>query len=97
MEYYEELNWQEVDVKARSKHELYTIIVTKGQCYMPPETQLIFDFIHDIMTGRKKVRDSDRIDVGADAERCHSDSWEKNPRIEDALDNLDGSPTCWHQ
>ena len=38
------------------------------------------------MIGRKKVRDNDCIDVGADAEGCHSESCAANPRIEGASD-----------
>ena len=97
MEYFEELNWQKASVKAKSKHKLYTIIVTKGQCYIRPETQLTSDFIHDIKTGRKKERDSDSIDVGADAKGCHSSSCAANPRIDGAPDTWDGSSACWNR
>ena len=37
------------------------------------------------------------IDVGADAEGCHSGSCTANPKIEGAPDTWDGSPACWHR
>ena len=55
MEHLEELNWEEAAVKERSKHEIYSILVTRGKYYMPPEPQATADFIHDVMIGRKKV------------------------------------------
>ena len=73
------------------------LLLLKTSCYMPPETQSTSDLIHDIMKGRKKIRDNDCIDVDADAEGCHSGSCAANPRIEGASDTWDGSSTCWHR
>ena len=45
MEDYEDLNWQEVAVKGRSKREIYCILVVKGKYYLPlnhRQTQLTF-------------------------------------------------------
>ena len=53
---------------------------------MHSETQSTSNFIYEIITGRKKVRDNDRIEEGADEEGCHSGSCALNPRIEGAPD-----------
>ena len=55
MEDYEDLNWQEVSVKGRSKREIYSILVVKGKYYLPPESQANSTYIHDVMNGKKKV------------------------------------------
>ena len=69
MEHLEELNWEEAAVKGRSKHEIYSILVTRGKYYMPPEPQATADFIHDVMIGRKKVGYNLAIYVGSETER----------------------------
>ena len=56
MKNFETLNWQEAEVKGRSKREIYRLMTIKGKYYLPPEPQADSDFIHDIMVGRKKVR-----------------------------------------
>ena len=55
MEDYEDLNWQEVDVKGRSKKEIYRILAMKGKYYFPPESQANSAYIHDVMNSKKKA------------------------------------------
>jgi hypothetical protein len=38
---------------ATSKHEIYRILVTEGQLYLPPERTISMYFIKDILTGQK--------------------------------------------
>ena len=49
------INWQEVSVHVRSKREIYQLMCLKGGYYLPPVEQADSDYIHDIMTGEKKV------------------------------------------
>ena len=56
MEEFESLNWHEAAAKGRSKREIYTILVVKGKFYLPPEAQASSDYVHDVMTGRKRVK-----------------------------------------
>ena len=69
MEHLEELNLEEAAVKGRSKHEIYSILVTRGKYYMPPEPQATSDFIHDVMIGKKKVRSCFMTCLGFETER----------------------------
>ena len=55
MEDYEDLNWQEVAVKGRSKREIYRILAMKRKYCLPPESQTNSAYIHDVMNGKKKV------------------------------------------
>ena len=55
MEGFSQINLREAVVKVRSKREIYSILVTKGKFYLPPESQTNSDFVHDIMVGKKKA------------------------------------------
>ena len=55
MEDYEDLNWQEVAVKGRSKREIYRILAMKGKYYLPPESQANLACIHDVVNGKRKL------------------------------------------
>ena len=70
-----DLNWQEASVRGRSKREIYRLMTMKAKCYLPPEPQATSEFVHDVMTGKKKVW----IPVayhyqGAEAQRRYHDS-----------------------
>ena len=55
MESLEELNWQVVALKRRTKHEIYTLMVTRGKYYMPPKSQTASDFMYDVLIGKKRM------------------------------------------
>ena len=50
-----QLNWREVEIKRRSKREIYRILVMKGGLYLSPESQVSSDYVYDIMIGKKKA------------------------------------------
>lgn len=55
MENFETLNWREAAAKARSKREVYNLMVRKGELYLCPESEANADYVYDVLTGRKKV------------------------------------------
>jgi hypothetical protein len=46
---------RKLSLKAQSKGEVYSIITTKGGCYLPPQKETTIKFIREIVTGEKKV------------------------------------------
>ena len=53
------MNLLEVGDKAKSKIELYRILTSEGNLYLPPYKYCSVDFIADIMEGKRQVgRDS---------------------------------------
>ena len=55
MEDFEDLNWEEVAVKGRSKRKIYRILDMKGKYYLPSESQTNSTYIHDVMKSKKKL------------------------------------------
>ena len=49
------VNLLELGGKARSKYEIYRILVTEGNMYLPPYKLCTIDFIADIFDEKKKV------------------------------------------
>ena len=49
------INFNEIGYKAKSKHELYRILVTKGDLYLPPEKEASMLYISQIVIGHTKV------------------------------------------
>lgn len=49
------INWKEVSVHVRSKREVYQLMSLQGGYYLPPIEQTNRDYIHDIITGKKKA------------------------------------------
>jgi hypothetical protein len=39
----------------KSKKEIYTILMSQGQLYLPPYEDCTIDYLRDIFNGRKKV------------------------------------------
>ena len=55
MDDFVELNRQEAAVSARFKREIYSLMTIKAKWYLPPETQVILDFVYYIIVGNQKV------------------------------------------
>ena len=53
MENYSQLNMKTIEMKYRSKKEMYDILTIQGGFYLPPITQTSSDFIYDMMTVNK--------------------------------------------
>ena len=49
-----------VGLKAKSKREMYLLLSTDAQIYLPPLKEANYLYIRGILTGKKKVRDSIR-------------------------------------
>ena len=64
-----QINWKETAINGWSKREIYSILVTKGKYYLPPESLTNSDFIHDIMVGKKKVGCTQINLIGIEANR----------------------------
>jgi hypothetical protein len=48
-------NIKNLEGKARSKHEIYTVMTVEGHWYLPPEKLCTMEFIRDVATGKKLV------------------------------------------
>ena len=44
-----------VGLKAKSKREMYLLLATDGQIYLPPLKEANYLYIRGILTGKKKV------------------------------------------
>ena len=42
--------------KAKSKREVYTLLVTECKCYLPPYTNVTIYHLKDLVSGRKKSK-----------------------------------------
>ena len=51
-----DLHANEMKIHGRSKKELFNLLTIQGHYYLPPISQCNADFIAQIMTGEKKVR-----------------------------------------
>ena len=49
------LNLLDVEGKARSKSELYKLLTVEGHLYLPPYKFCNFEFMADIIEGKRKV------------------------------------------
>ena len=49
------LTTKEISVKASSKYEVYRLLKTDGNVYLPPEKEANHRFLSDIITGNVKV------------------------------------------
>ena len=47
----------DIFIKAKSKVELYRVLITEGEVYLPPSKECNYKFIRDIIVGNKKVID----------------------------------------
>jgi hypothetical protein len=45
----------DLGAKASSKHEVYRLLSTEGQVFLPPEKESPHRFLSDIFKGKKKV------------------------------------------
>ena len=45
----------DLSIKAKSKIELYRILTTEGDVFLPPSKEWSIDFIRDIISGKKLV------------------------------------------
>ena len=50
------VNLVELGGKARSKNEIYRILVAEGNMYLPPQSLCTVDFISDVFGSKKMVR-----------------------------------------
>ena len=48
-------NINQIEAKARSKHEIYKILTVEIKIYLPPQKECSIYFIRDIFQGKKKV------------------------------------------
>ena len=51
----EDISLEEVSLKAKSKREIYNLIVTSGNIYLPPIQSCNYKFLRELVTGVKKV------------------------------------------
>ena len=49
------LSVAKIKMIATTKSEMYKLLTHSGKYYLPPQSQADGDFIHDIMSGNKKV------------------------------------------
>lgn len=49
------INVRELALSWRTKYEFYQIMTMKGGVYLPPECNINWDFISDVIDGTKKV------------------------------------------
>ena len=45
----------DLGVKAKSKREVYRLLSTEGDVYMPPEKEANYDYLATILKGDKRV------------------------------------------
>ena len=45
----------DISIKAKSKIELYRILTTEGDVYLPPSKEWNYQFIRYVITGKKLV------------------------------------------
>ena len=50
------VNLNQLSIKARTKNEMYRILTTEANLYLPPQKETSIYFVRDIIHGRKKVR-----------------------------------------
>ena len=55
MEEASHLTWKLVGLKAKSKKEMYRILASDAQVYLPPMKEVNYKYIRGILTGGKKV------------------------------------------
>ena len=55
MENLENISLDEVSLKAKSKREIYNLIVTSGNIYLHPIQDCHYKFLRELVTGVKKV------------------------------------------
>ena len=55
MEPKEDLTCQLIGLKAKSKKEMYRLLVTEANVYLPPIREANYLYIRGILTGEKKV------------------------------------------
>ena len=46
---------QQIGLKAKSKKEMYRLLASDGQIYLPPLKEANYKYIRGILTGKKKV------------------------------------------
>ena len=49
------LTTMEFGVKARSKNEVYRLLATEGNLYLPPMKESNYDYIANLLCGDKRV------------------------------------------
>ena len=49
------LNINMLGLKARTKNEIYRLLTTEANLYLPPQRETSIYFVRDIIHGRKKV------------------------------------------
>ena len=49
------LSFARIKMVATTKSEMYKLLIHSGKYYLPPQSQIDGAFIHDIMSGLKKV------------------------------------------
>ena len=50
------LNLNMLGLKARTKNEMYRLLTTEANLYLPPQRETSIYFVRDIIHGRKRVR-----------------------------------------
>ena len=50
------LNLNSLAIKARTKNELYRLLTTEANIYLPPQQETSIYFVRDIIQGRRKDR-----------------------------------------
>ena len=55
MENFEDISLEEVSLKAKSKREIYNLLVAYGNIYLPPIQDCHYTFLRELVSGTKKV------------------------------------------
>lgn len=48
------INILDIGQKARSKGEIYWLLTCEANMYLPPEKNTTYNFLNELMTGKKK-------------------------------------------
>ena len=49
------INLNMLAIKARTKNEMYRLLTTEADMYLPPQKETSIYFVRDIIQGKKKV------------------------------------------
>lgn len=48
------INIMEIGLKAKSKAEMYWLLVCETNIYLPPEKNTTYNFLNELITGKKR-------------------------------------------
>ena len=54
----ETITTNEIGIKAKSKHEVYRLLATEGNVYLPPQKEANHYYLSKVVSGKTKVTKS---------------------------------------